>query len=90
MKNKSISIVFAMLVITFGLFICSIVKINQLKQENSLLKDENVELTSCYLCGDEVNICPVNESFYIECKRCELRTAFFDSKGDLINYWNKQ
>lgn len=97
-KNNKINIIFAMLIIVFGLFLCSIIKIHQLKQENILLKktyseiynEEKIELVPCYLCDGTVKIQPVNDSFYIECEKCELRTDFYKSKIDLITYWNKE
>ena len=113
-KNKKINIMITMIVITFVLLLCGAFKMHQLKHENTvliennieledentILKDENTilkennieeyELTSCHLCNGNVKIKPVNESFYIECEECKLRTDFFDSKSDLIKYWNKE
>lgn len=97
-KSKKINIIFTMLIIIFGLFLCSIIKINQLKRENILLKEtysercdeEKIELVPCYLCNGVVKIQSVNDSFYIECEKCELRTDFYNSKRDLITYWNKE
>lgn len=97
-ENKKINIIFTMLIIILGLFLCSIIKIHQLKQENILLKEtysgicdeEKIELVPCYLCNGVVKIQPVNDIFYIECAECELRTDFYSSKRDLITYWNRE
>ena len=98
-KNNKTNIIFAMLIIIFVLYICSVVKIKHLKHENSSLKEtceeyiteiKEIELVPCYLCDGEVKIQPVNDSFYIECENCELRTDFFKSKSELIRYWNKE
>lgn len=92
-KDKNKYIIFAMSIIILYLFLCSIYKINQLEHENSYLREikmeEDIELAHCYLCNGTVKINPVNESFYIECNNCKLRTDFFDSKNELILYWNR-
>ena len=56
------------------------------------------ELLNCPLCGyEDVNLNPINESFYIECPEghsynndngCGLTTDYFDNKNELIEYWN--
>lgn len=66
-----------------------------LKSENEVLKseensDESIELVPCYLCGSAVKIQPVNEYSYIICTNCGLKTDFFDSRSELIRYWNKE
>lgn len=75
------------------LFACLILSISLIKinSENKRLRqaEETQELASCYLCGGNVKIKPVNERFYIECEDCELHTAYFDSKSESVNYWNK-
>lgn len=51
--------------------------------------EETQELAPCYLCGGNAKIKPINDSFYIRCEDCDLQTDFFDSKSELVNYWNK-
>lgn len=66
-------------------------EIIKLELENEQLKNnEDIELECCPLCGGNVVMQPVNDSFYIECEECELHTDFFNSKNDLINYWNNR
>lgn len=60
-----------------------------LKRENDNLKTNGIKLNECYLCGGNVDLYPVNDSFYIKCEDCDLQTDYFDSKSDLIRYWNK-
>ena len=52
------------------------------------LKVDETELNPCSLCGGQAKLNPINDSFYIECLSCELRTDYFESKVDLIKYWN--
>lgn len=52
------------------------------------LKVDETELNPCSLCGGQVKLNPVNDSFYIECLDCELETGYYKSKADLIKYWN--
>lgn len=58
----------------------------QLKEE---MKYEDTELNPCYLCNGVVKLKQVNDSFYIECESCKLKTAFFEFKTELTKYWNK-
>lgn len=67
----------------------------ELRNQNDALKSEinsykNVDLVPCYLCGGTVKIRPVNDSFYIKCMDCGLTTNYFDSRSELIRYWNKE
>ncbi len=48
------------------------------------------DLDPCPICGASVKLFPINESFYICCENCNLRTDYFDSRKDLIDYWNKK
>ena len=57
--------------------------------------DNTVEITKlhdCYMCGKEVEILPVNESYYIECEvlkgGCGMRTGYYFSKKSLAEKWN--
>lgn len=62
----------------------------KLKSEIEIIQSKDVELSKCYLCGSDVQIFPVNEKFYIMCKRCGLKTDYFESKSKLIQYWNRR
>ena len=56
------------------------------------LEEEN--LIPCPICGHEVKLNPINDSFYIECddflgeRGCGLRTGYYESKKELIEKWN--
>lgn len=69
----------------------------ELSEKQKILEDLGYEydLLNCPLCGYEVDIKPVNNSFYIVCNKfdkgkegCGLRTDFYDSKNELIEIWN--
>lgn len=49
---------------------------------------EIYKVNDCYFCGHEVLVYPVNNSWYIECDNCNIRTGYYDSKIELIEYWN--
>lgn len=51
-------------------------------------KSEDIELRPCMLCKEQVELYPINNSFYIECPYCHLETGYYDSKAELIDYWN--
>ena len=46
------------------------------------------------MCGHEVKLNPINDSFYIECDKflgkggCGLTTGYYKSKNELIEKWN--
>ena len=97
MNNKK----FIVLVLIFGVFIPSIFiqrnKIVSLEEEVIQLENEQKEniaseitLENCPLCEGHPILQLVNQSFYIECKDCKLRTNYFDSKYELIKYWNNR
>lgn len=65
-------------------------EIEGLKAELQMLQSGDCELTPCPLCGETAVIKPVNDDFYIECSACHLKTNFFESKAEIIEYWNKQ
>ena len=56
------------------------------------LEEEN--LIPCPMCGHEVKLNPINDSFYIECddflgeSGCGLTTGYYKSKNELIEKWN--
>lgn len=62
-------------------------KSSELQKELNIAEGA-VELLSCPMCNGNPNMLPVNESFYAECEDCKLRTTFFDSKSELVDYWN--
>ena len=56
------------------------------------LEEEN--LIPCPMCGHEVKLNPINDSFYIKCDDflgedgCGLTTGYYKSKNELIEQWN--
>jgi hypothetical protein len=65
----------------------------QVQLEQSIEVEEQ-SLKPCPICGEEVKLNPVNDSFYIECSNffredgCGLSTGYYDSKMELIEQWN--
>ena len=65
-------------------------------QRGKIIKLENeqkveIQLEICPLCdSNNISINPVNDSFYIKCKKCDLQTDYFASKNNLIEYWNNR
>ena len=55
---------------------------------------EEQALDPCPICGNEVKLNPINDSFYIECddflgeNGCGLTTGYYKSKNELIEKWN--
>ena len=55
---------------------------------------EEQTLDPCPICGYEVKLNPVNDSFYIKCDDflgedgCGLKTGYYKSKNELIEKWN--
>lgn len=45
-------------------------------------------LEPCPLCSGNAIVQPVNDSFYIQCEDCKLKTTYFHSKEELVEYWN--
>lgn len=60
----------------------------RLNGDGSLYGFNEVELEPCPICGEEVNLFPVNESFHIKCNNCGLDTGFYETKQDCIRQWN--
>ncbi len=97
MKKRLLSVALAVVMVVCLVLLIVVMKTElenkALRAENAELKQscevEIEELSPCYLCGGNAKIQPVNERFYIECGGCDLRTDYFDSKFDLIRYWNK-
>lgn len=86
-KNKIILMIitFIVLLTASGLILAAAILYDGKKDAN-----EHVDLIDCPMCGWDVKLYPVNESWYIQCTNtdCELRTGFFHSKAHLINQWN--
>lgn len=63
-------------------------------QLNQCIEIEEQNLEPCPICGHEVKLNPINDSFYIECDNflgedgCGLTTGYYDSKNELIEQWN--
>lgn len=102
-KNKLWKIICVVLVfITIFLIIC-IVGLRkradnlQIQLEQCVEVEENLEenLIPCPMCGHEVKLNPINDSFYIECDKfsgedgCGLTTGYYKSKKELIEQWNR-
>lgn len=55
---------------------------------------EEQTLKPCPMCGHDVKLNPINDSFYIECDNsigengCGLKTGYYKSKNELIEQWN--
>lgn len=97
MKKRLLSVALAVVMVVCLVLLIVVMKTElenkALRAENTELKQsyelETEELAPCYLCGGNVKIQPVNDTFYIECEDCDLQTDYFDPKSDLIRYWNK-
>ena len=63
-------------------------------QLEQCVKVEEQTLNPCPICGNEVKLNPVNDSFYIKCDDllggdgCGLTTGYYKSKNELIEQWN--
>lgn len=78
-----------MLIIVCVKFIRMQNEIKAYKTEVSYLKGNKETMKSCPLCGsDNVKVYPVNESYYIKCYECELKTNYYNSLLELLDYWN--
>lgn len=84
------------IILTIGVLILGILLIVQDQEikayETSfifLANQEEIELNNCPMCdSDKITINPVNNSFYIECDNCHMRTSYNESLIGLIKYWN--
>lgn len=65
----------------------NVVQLENEKKENMA---SEVVLENCPFCRGKAILQPINTSFYIECEDCELHTDYFDSKYELIQYWNNR
>ena len=63
-------------------------------QLDQCVKIEEQSLNPCPICGHEVKLNPINDSFYIKCDDflgedgCGLKTGYYKSKNELIEKWN--
>ena len=63
-------------------------------QLDQCVEIEEESLLPCPICGHEVELNPINDSFYIECEKwmdsdgCGLITGYYKSKNELIEKWN--
>lgn len=63
-------------------------------QLEQCIEIEEQNLSPCPMCGNEVKLNPINDSFYIECDNflgedgCGLQTGYYNSKNELIEQWN--
>ncbi len=84
-KNKYIITVLLCMVVILGINTC---KVNY-ELEN--LKTDP-ELHDCYICGKEVEISRIDDSYYIECDifegGCGLSLDYHSSKQKLADKWN--
>lgn len=80
------------LCVIIGLLIGNVIglriKINKINNQIKQIHYEKVELKKCPLCNGDAVLKLENYNFYIECDNCKLHTNYFDSKEELIDYWN--
>ena len=63
-------------------------------QLDQCIEVEEQTLNPCPMCGHEVKLNPINDSFYIKCDcflgegGCGLETGYYKSKKELIDQWN--
>lgn len=71
-------------------------QVNQIKQQEETIvqleANQNAEykLDSCPMCGGNAVMKTINDSFYIICEDCELQTDYFNTKGEIAEYWNRR
>ena len=65
-------------------------KVVQLENEQKENIASEIMLENCPFCDGHPILQPVNQRFYIECESCEMRTDYFDSKYELVQYWNNR
>lgn len=81
-----------MVVIVIGLLIGGLLRVvvenHRLNEVIDKAGIEETVLEPCPLCDEEVEMKPVNSSWYIKCDNCGLQTSYFLSKDWLVQYWN--
>lgn len=90
-------VIIAIICVCFVVDLCTICSLKatikeqeaQIAELQTKVGTGEVELNPCLLCGGQAKLNPINDSFYIECLGCELQTDYYDSKAELIEYWNK-
>ena len=99
LKNKiwkTICVVFVFVIIFLVVCILGLRKRAdnlQIRLEKCVEVEEQT-LDPCPICGHEVKLNPINDSFYIECDNflgedgCGLTTGYYKSKNELIEQWN--
>ena len=99
LKNKILYIACAIwMLIVVILIVCIGVlqnRANNLQtQIEQYVETEEVNLLPCPICSHEVELKPIDDSFYRECEQwgnedgCGLTTGFYKSKNELIEQWN--
>lgn len=84
------------LVVFFIVCICGLqTRANDLQMQlDQCTEIEELNLHPCPVCGNDVKLNPVNDSFYIKCDNflwgdgCGLQTGYYKSKNKLIKQWN--
>lgn len=93
-----ILLIFLVLLVVFNILLLRDLRSTQdaLREVKSQLVSDEIELNPCPMCGKDVELQPINDSFYIECEYgigndgCGLHTGYYDSKMELISLWNKE
>ena len=93
---KTVCVVFVFIIIFLVVCIIGLRKRadNLQIQLEQCVEVEEQTLDPCPMCGHEVKLNPINDSFYIECDDfmgeggCGLRTDYYKSKNKLIEKWN--
>ena len=93
---KTICVVFVFVIIFLVVCIIGLRKRadNLQIQLEQCVEVEEQTLNPCPICGHEVKLNPINDSFYIECDKflgkggCGLTTGYYKSKNELIEKWN--
>lgn len=80
---------FLCVLVTFALTIAAMSWYNNMYGKKVIIVNENtIELEECPLCDGNAKLNPINDSYYIECKKCGLQTDYYGSLDMLVNYWN--
>lgn len=92
MNNKYINkfILYSIIVFLVMLTMIQRNKIVQLENEKKENIASEITLENCPFCDGEATIKQVNDSYYIKCEDCKLETNYFDSKYELVQYWNNR
>ena len=99
LKNRIWKIICVVLVFATIFLVVCILGLRKRADNLQIQLDQCVELEEenlipCPICGHEVKLNPINDSFYIECddflgeSGCGLTTGYYKSKNELIEKWN--